>query len=130
MTTEPRCRACQLPLPPDAAACPRCGLEVGEAAPPPKPMPPTVRDFRRPTSRPEEMTQIVELPVGSLLPHDPPAAPAASPPPEKADHRAVALAIGLGLLTGALVILLIAGIVRSRQSPTPTAGTAAGAARP
>jgi len=109
-----------MPLPDAATACPRCGLEVPDAAPPPKPPPPKpLAPFRRSTSAPNEMTQIVEVSPEDLLPSARPAAPAAMPPPERADRRGIALAICLGLLAGALVLLLLAGIVRSRQPAAP-----------
>lgn len=75
------------------------------------------------------MTQIIEMPPGALLPPEPPAS-AAAPSPQKTDRRGIALAIGLGLLAGALVLLLLAGVVRSRHSSASAVGTPADSARP
>ena len=68
------------------------------------------------------MTQIIEMPPGALLPPDPPTASVKPHVPEKTDRRGIAVAIGLGLLAGALVLLLLANVVRSRHpAPSPSA---------
>lgn len=103
----PRCIKCLTTLMPDASACPSCGRPA-----PPKSVLTQQRDI--------DKTQFIHIAPGDLLPEEMlPAEPAAPPPPPvmapAVSRRSLVLAVLLGLLAGAFLLLVMAGLSHARH---------------
>lgn len=97
-----RCIGCNTTLPPGAAACPHCG----------RPAPPRSALARQ---KDIDATQFITLAPGALLPDDLAESPAPDAPPPAAVRPRLALAIVLGVLAGALVVLAAVALSRARH---------------
>ena len=91
----PRCIKCLTTLMPDATACPNCGRPA-----PPKSALAQERDM--------DKTQFVQIAPGELLSKEPPA-------PSGTHRRPLMLAVALGLLAGALLLVVIISLTHARH---------------
>ena len=96
----PRCIKCFTTLMPNADACPNCGRPA-----PPKSALTQERDMDR--------TQFVHIAPGDLLPED--KLPEDKLPVQAAVRRSLILAVLLGLLAGALLLLVMANLPHARH---------------
>ncbi len=98
----PRCIKCLTILMPDATACPQCGRPA-----PPKSALTQQRDI--------DKTQFIRLAPGELLPEDDKPSVPGAPSRPVAGRRPLVLAMVLGLLAGALLLIVMVGLSRARH---------------
>lgn len=87
---------------PRATVCPKCGRSA-----PPKSTLTQQKDL--------DTTQFIRLAPGELLPEDDPLSNPGAPPRPAAGRRPLVLAVVLGLLAGALLLLVMVGLSRARH---------------
>ncbi len=102
----PRCIGCLTPFMPGATACPNCG----------RPAPSTSALTKQ---KDLDSTQFIRIAPGDLLPEDDLPADFDAPPPlvprPGSGRRSLVLAVVLGLLAGAFLLLVMVALSRARH---------------
>lgn len=101
----PRCIKCLTTLMPDASACPNCGR-------------PALPKSTLTQEREMDKTQFIRIAPGDLLPEDdlpaePPSVSTATRP--AVSRRSLVLAVVLGLLAGAFLLLVMVSLTSARH---------------